>query len=90
MKKAKKVKYVDYMPKGVPKDQRWFWTEAWQKEEREVDEEIRQGKYKTFHSVEEALKYLHSREKRKTVKSAAVSSAHLSDRAKNKRRKQCH
>lgn len=56
----KKPKYVKNMPKGVPKEQRWFWTERWQKMEREADEEIRKGKVTTFHSVEAALKYLES------------------------------
>jgi len=27
----------------VPKDQAWFWTDKWQAEEREVDEEIKTG-----------------------------------------------
>jgi hypothetical protein len=58
MIKTKEPKYVKYMPKGVPKDQRWFWTESWQKGEREVDEEIRKGKVKKFNSWESALEYL--------------------------------
>jgi hypothetical protein len=45
-------------PKPVPKDQEWFWSAEWQKGEREVDEDLKAGRYKTFDSVEKLLAYL--------------------------------
>lgn len=47
----------------VDTDQAWFWTEKWQKMEREADEEIKKGKIKKFKSVEAAIKYLDEPEK---------------------------
>jgi bifunctional DNA-binding transcriptional regulator/antitoxin component of YhaV-PrlF toxin-antitoxin module len=44
----------------IPKDQLWFWTPAWQKKEREVDEEIARGELKGFKSVEELIQDLES------------------------------
>ncbi len=38
--------------------QAWFWTEEWQKGEREVDEDYAAGRYKTFNSGEEFLAWL--------------------------------
>ena len=31
----------------VPKDQAWFWTEEWQKSEKQVDADIKAGRIKT-------------------------------------------
>ncbi|WP_156001588.1 hypothetical protein [Streptomonospora sp. PA3] len=31
-------------PEGIPADQRWFWTEEWQRGEREASQEIAAGK----------------------------------------------
>lgn len=28
---------------SVPRDQAWFWTEEWQKEEREIEQQIKDG-----------------------------------------------
>jgi hypothetical protein len=47
-------------PAHVPKDQEWFWTEEWQRGEREANDDLRQGRYKTFDSVEELLADLHA------------------------------
>lgn len=47
-------------PKRIPKDQEWFWTEEWQKKEREVDEALARGEYEEFETVEELLKALHA------------------------------
>ena len=33
---------------AVPADQRWFWTERWQKMEREADADIAAGRVKRF------------------------------------------
>ncbi|MDH5467421.1 MAG: AbrB/MazE/SpoVT family DNA-binding domain-containing protein [Candidatus Aminicenantes bacterium] len=52
------VKIVDNTVVLVPqriidKDQNWFWTERWQKLEAEAEKDIRNGRVKTFNSVEE-------------------------------------
>jgi len=44
----------------VSKDQAWFWTKSWQAKERAADKDIKQGKTKTFSSVEELIRDLHS------------------------------
>lgn len=43
---------------AIDPDQAWFWTEEWQKGEREADEDIRAGRtYGPFDSVEEMRKH---------------------------------
>lgn len=37
----------------VPADQAWFWTPEWQAGEREADEDIRAGRVRTFHDIDE-------------------------------------
>lgn len=44
----------------VPKTQAWFWSKTWQKKEKAADRDIKQGKTKTFSSVEGLLKDFHS------------------------------
>lgn len=39
----------------VPKDQAWFWTEKWQAEEKEVDEEIRTGQIGVPQNLEDFI-----------------------------------
>lgn len=41
-------------------DQAWFWTEEWQKGEREAEEDIREGRVKGFDTMEELLADLNS------------------------------
>jgi len=36
----------------IAKDQQWWWTEVWQKGEREAAREIKSGRTKTFGSVQ--------------------------------------
>lgn len=36
----------------------WFWSEAWQKGERKVDEQLKTGRVKRFPSVGALFKYL--------------------------------
>lgn len=43
---------------AVPADQQWFWTERWQEREREVDEQLAEGRVKTYDDVEEFLRSL--------------------------------
>jgi antitoxin MazE len=38
--------------------QRWFWTERWQRMEREADADIAAGRVRTFDNVESMLKAL--------------------------------
>lgn len=42
----------------VPKDQAWFWTEEWQKEEHEADQDIELGRVTAFNSSKEAVAFL--------------------------------
>jgi antitoxin MazE len=45
--------------KLIPKDQAWFWTEEWQKGEKEADEDIKAGRLiGPFNSVKEFKKAL--------------------------------
>lgn len=39
----------------VPAEQRWFWTERWQRMEREADTQVSDGRTATFSDVEELL-----------------------------------
>lgn len=39
----------------IDPDQAWFWTEKWQRMEREADEDYASGRYKTFDDVESFL-----------------------------------
>jgi len=41
--------------KLIPADQQWFWTEEWQKGEREAQAEIDAGRIKSFDSMEDFL-----------------------------------
>ena len=38
--------------------QEWFWSEAWQAAEREVEQELAAGEYETFDSMDGFLKDL--------------------------------
>ncbi|QQK77247.1 AbrB/MazE/SpoVT family DNA-binding domain-containing protein [Salicibibacter cibarius] len=46
----------------IPKDQAWFWTEEWQKEELEAEEDIKAGRVKSFQNTEDAIHWLDSDE----------------------------
>lgn len=46
----------------IEKDQAWFWTEEWQKGEREADGDIKADRVKSFKNAEEAIKWLDSDE----------------------------
>jgi len=39
----------------IDKDQAWFWMERWQKLEEEAERDIREGKVKSFDSVEDLI-----------------------------------
>lgn len=43
----------------IPRDQAWFWTQEWQKNEREADEAIEQGELSgPFESADELIRHL--------------------------------
>jgi len=44
----------------IDKDQAWWWTEEWQKGERQAEKDIKEGRVKKFFSVEDLIKDLHS------------------------------
>lgn len=41
--------FVRYMPTDVPDDQRWYWTEAWQRGERQASKQIAKGFTTTYY-----------------------------------------
>lgn len=43
---------------AVPADQAWFWSERWQRMEREVDDHVEQGEVTTFDSSGDFLSSL--------------------------------
>jgi AbrB family looped-hinge helix DNA binding protein len=43
---------------AVPADQAWFWTDRWQRMEREVDEQIARGEGTVHDSVEALFDHL--------------------------------
>jgi antitoxin MazE len=44
----------------IDASQAWFWTERWQRMEREADEDIKAGQMKSFDNVDEFLSWLDS------------------------------
>ena len=44
----------------VPSEQAWFWTERWQKMEREVDEHVASGETTVFGTADEFFSHLDS------------------------------
>jgi len=44
--------------RAIDPEQAWFWTERWQKMEREVQADIDGGRVKSFNSMEDFIKYL--------------------------------
>ncbi|MCJ7585084.1 MAG: AbrB/MazE/SpoVT family DNA-binding domain-containing protein [Anaerolineales bacterium] len=44
----------------IDPEQAWFWTERWQKMERESDEDVKAGRVYAFDNVEDAIAFLDS------------------------------
>ncbi|MCV7224661.1 hypothetical protein [Mycolicibacterium komossense] len=42
----------------TPADQRWFWTERWQRHEREVDAHVAAGEVLVYRDGNALLEYL--------------------------------
>lgn len=40
---------------SVPADQRWFWTDRWQRMEREADEDVAAGRVRAYEDVDDLL-----------------------------------
>ncbi len=38
--------------------QQWFWTKEWQEGERQVDEDIKAGRFETFATMDELIESL--------------------------------
>jgi bifunctional DNA-binding transcriptional regulator/antitoxin component of YhaV-PrlF toxin-antitoxin module len=45
---------------AIPADQRWFWTERWQRMERKADDDIAAGRVRAYNGVEDLLDSLDS------------------------------
>src|SRR2546427_8571285 len=45
----------------IQKDQRWWWTQAWQSGERQVEQDLKAGRVKVFESANELLQDLRKR-----------------------------
>ena len=52
----------------IDPEQAWFWTERWQKMEREVQEDIDAGNLLEFENVEDFIAYLHDEAKKEDAK----------------------
>ncbi|MCI0468717.1 MAG: AbrB/MazE/SpoVT family DNA-binding domain-containing protein [Nitrospirae bacterium] len=44
----------------IERSQAYFWTDEWQKGEKEVEEAKKKGRFKDFKKAEEAIKWLRS------------------------------
>lgn len=51
-----KVVIVPTIP--IAKDQAWFWNKEWQREELEVEKQLREGRISKPMNIDEALKHL--------------------------------
>jgi antitoxin MazE len=49
--------------KLIDKSQAYFWTEEWQKGERQADEDKKAGRSVTFDSAEQAVEFLRLRDR---------------------------
>ena len=45
----------------IPYDERWWWTEEWQKGERQAERDLKAGRLKVFDSLGELLQHLEKR-----------------------------
>ncbi len=43
----------------IPREQAWFWTDEWQRKEKEAEKDITSGNYKEYDSVRDLLEDLH-------------------------------
>jgi len=52
--------------KLVDKEQAWFWSQRWQRGEREAEDDIREGRVHNFPDAKSAVSFLHKRTAKKT------------------------
>lgn len=62
---VRRGKIVLKVKKLVDKEQAWFWTERWQKGEKEAQEDIHAGRVHRFPDARSAVAFLHSKRKKK-------------------------
>jgi hypothetical protein len=43
---------------SLPSDQSWFWSPQWQAGEAEADDDLREGRFKTFDHVDDFINFL--------------------------------
>lgn len=43
----------------IPRSQAWFWSQKWQRKEKEADKDFKEGRVKTFSSMGAFIKDLH-------------------------------
>ena len=46
------------IPKNIPEDEAWYWTETWQLKERRAQEDIKRGRLKSFDNADDFIKDL--------------------------------
>ena len=46
---------------NIDPEQAWFWTERWQKMEREADEDFSAGRYKEYDNIEDLIAEIEKR-----------------------------
>ena len=46
--------------KHIPKDQAWFWTDAWQQKMRAAEADVKTGRVRAFENVEDLIKDLNA------------------------------
>jgi hypothetical protein len=61
-----KEQFTDLVGK---EDQAWFWTKEWQEGEREAEEDIKNGRVKSFSNVHDLIAELDSEESEKWANS---------------------
>lgn len=42
-------------PVSIPEGEEWFWSDEWQAGEKEVNQAFREGRYKSFSSMDDLL-----------------------------------
>lgn len=47
-------------PRQIPQDEVWFWADEWQAGEREVNEDLKAGRFKVFDNVDDLIAALQS------------------------------
>lgn len=62
----------------IDPEQAWFWSERWQKMEREVQEDIDAGNLLEFDNAEEFIKVLHEAADKEDAENQIQSSVHKS------------